>query len=218
MLQTQLLGQNMKTLDTDQDKIKKICEALKKDTLEPAEREALRIVEEAKSQANQIILNAEDEAEKIVKRAHSEMDKERSVFQSSLSQAAKQGIEQIRQEVQSKLFSPELEKLVVKDTANPKVIAMIVEAIIKAIEKQGLSGDLLMAIPKEISPQAVTSLLHESVLQRLKTDSVELGSFKGGAKVRLIDKKMTLEMTDETLKELIASFISKDFRKFIFGN
>jgi V/A-type H+-transporting ATPase subunit E len=208
----------MKTLDTDQDKIKKICEALRKDTLEPAEKDALRIVEEAKAEAKRIILNAEAEGDKIVKRAQAEIEQERSVFQSSLSQAAKQGIEQIRQEIQNKLFSPELEKLIIKETANPKTIASIVDAIIKAIEKQGLGGNLLMAIPKGISPQAVTSLLHESVIQRLKNESVELGSFKGGAKVRLIDKKMTLEMTDETLKELIASFISKDFRKFIFGH
>ena len=208
----------MKTLDTDQDKIKKICEVLRKDTLEPAEIEALKILEEAKSEAKSIILAAEDEAEKIVKRAQSEMEQERSVFKSSLAQAAKQGIEQIRQEIQAKLFNPELEKLIVKDTASPKVIASIIESITKAIEKQGLGGDLLLAIPKDISPQFVTALLHEAVLQRLKSESVELGAFKGGAKVRLIDKKMTLEMTDETLRELIASFISKDFRKFIFGH
>lgn len=208
----------MKTLDTDQDKIKKICDALRKDTLEPAENEALRIIEDAKDKSKKIILEAEAEANKIIKRAQSEMEQERSVFQSSLSQAAKQGIELIRQEIQSKLFNPELEKLVVKSSADPKIVASLIEAMAKAISQQGLGSDLLAYIPKDISPQAVNSLLHETVIHHLKNGTVELGSFKGGAKIRLTDKKMTLDMTEDTLKELIATFISKDFRKFIFGH
>lgn len=208
----------MKTLDTDQDKIKKICDALRKDTLEPAQQEAAKIVDEAKEKAKQIILAAETEAEKIVKRAQSEMEQEKNVFQSSLSQAGKQGIEVIKQEIQAKLFNPELVKLVDKETADPKVIASFIEAITKAIQTQGLGGDLLVSIPKNISPQAITALLHQSVIQRLKGGEVELGDFKGGATVRLEGKRMTLVLTEETIRELIALFISKDFRKFIFGH
>lgn len=207
----------MKTLDTDQDKIKKICEALRKDTLEPAEKEALKIIEEAQDEAKKIILDAEAEAEKIVKRAQAEMEQERSVFLSSLAQAGKQSLETIRQEIQNKLFNPELEKLVGKTSSDPKVISSLIEAMAKAIEKQGIGTDLLAYIPKEISPQAVTALLHESVINQLKNHAVEVGSFKGGAQIRLADKKMTLDMSAETLKDLIATFISKDFRKFIYG-
>lgn len=53
----------MKSLETGKDKIQKICDALKKETLEPAKQEAREVIENARLQAAEIVTAAKKEAE-----------------------------------------------------------------------------------------------------------------------------------------------------------
>ena len=48
----------MKGLESGKDKIQKICDALRKETLEPAKQEAREIVENAHMQASEIVTEA----------------------------------------------------------------------------------------------------------------------------------------------------------------
>lgn len=207
----------MKQLDSSQDKIQQICDLLRKDTLDPAEKQAAEILKEAKAEAARVILEAEKEAERIVQKAQAESDQQRKVFESSMLQAGKQGVEMLRQEIQETLFAPELERLVAEQSRDPQLIAHIIESIVKAVDKEGLDSDLIAYIPKNISPKEISSLLASHVTEKISSHGVEVGTFKGGAKVRLVNKKMTIDMSDEALRELLAAFIRKDFRKWVFG-
>lgn len=207
----------MKTLENSQDKIEKICETLRKETLAPAMQEAARIIEEAKKQAEQILHDARQEHKNILANSAKEIEQERNVFQSSLAQAAKQSIETLRQEIEHKLFNNELDHLLEKELKDPKIIASLIGTIVKAIEKEGLDTDLQAVVSQNISPREVNELIAKDVLNRLKGQSVIVGSFKGGAQVKVVDRKMTVDMTDTALKELIASFVRKDFRQLIFN-
>lgn len=207
----------MKTLDNSQDKIEKICESIRKETLAPAQQEATRIIQEAKAQAEQILHDARQEHKNILANSAKEIEQERNVFNSSLLQAAKQSIETLRQEIQQNLFNNELEHLLEKELKDPKIIASLIGAIVKAIEKEGLDADLQAVVSQSTTPRAVNELIAKDVLNRLKGQSVIVGSFKGGAQVKVVDRKMTVDMTDSALKELIASFVRKDFRKLIFN-
>ena len=53
--------------------------------------------------------------------------------------------------------------------------------------------------------------------KRLKGKPLEIGVFGGGAQVKLIGKNLTIDLSDQVIKELIANYIRKDFRKLIFG-
>lgn len=207
----------MKQLDTDQDKIQQICDILRKETLDPAEKRAAEIIEEAKAEASRIILEAENEADRIVQKAQAETEQQRKVFESSMVQAGKQGVDMLRQQIQETLFAPELEKLIAEQSRDPKLIGQIIEAFVSAIDKEGLDSDLVAYIPKNITPKEVTQALSASVANRLTPEGVEVGSFKGGAKVRLVNKRMTVDMSDDALRDLLAAFIRKDFRKWVFG-
>ena len=56
------------------------------------------------------------------------------------------------------------------------------------------------------------------VVQALKERSVVLSDLAGGIQLKLHDKKMTIDLSDEALKELLATYIArKDFRKLLFG-
>lgn len=207
----------MKTLENENEKVNRICEILRKETLEPAEKKAQGMLEEAKAQADEIIRHAEKEAEEILESAKLKIAQERKVFQSSLAQGAKQSLEMLRQEIVQNLFNPALEQLIQKKLATTDTIASIIDALVHAIKSSGFSGDLQAYIPKNISPDMVNSLLLKEVLNTLEKHSVEIGNFNGGAQVKLVNKNMRLDMTDAAIKELIAQFVREDLRKIIFG-
>lgn len=208
----------MKTLEKGQEKIQKICDELRKDTLEPAKKDAEKIVEAAHARAQEIIRSAEKEAEKLIQDANRKIEQEKNVFHASLSQGVKQSLESLRQDIEKHLFNDQLASLVKEGTANPQLIAKVIEAVVKAVEKEGISTDLSAIISKNVSERDVNQYLVESVLKKLREKSVQIGHFDGGAQVRLHDKRITIDMTDSALKELLSRYVRKDFRKLIFAS
>lgn len=207
----------MKSLKEGQEKIQEICNLLRKETIEPAQLEAESIIKSAKDQAKAIIEDAEAERRKQLDSLRRQLDQERNVFHASLEQAAVQSLEALRQEVEKSLFHKEISKMVAAETVKPDVIARLISAIVKAIEKEGISLDISALIPQSVSVEEVNRLLVDGIQKQLKENSVQLGSFAGGAKVKMHDKKMTIEITDEALRDLLTSFVRKDFRKIIFA-
>lgn len=207
----------MKSLEKGQDKILKISEQLKKEVLEPAQEEARKIIEEAKKKASQITAGAEKQAEDLIQSGRKAVEQERNVFYSSLQQASKQVLEALRQSIEHHLFNDELNKLLGQSTTNPKIIVDLITAIIKGMEKEGISGDLSAFIPKTVSPREINELMSQDILKKLKDHSVVLGDFSGGVQVKVVDKNLTIDISEETLIELISRYVRKDFRKLIFG-
>ena len=207
----------MKGLESGKDKVKKICEVLKKETIEPAQKEAEEIVQQAESKAIAIIANAHAKAALIELEACKAIEKERNVFQSSLNQAAKQTLKYLKKEIENNLFHTELAAVILKKTQEPQVLADLVRALVTAIEKQGVEADLSAFIASSVSPSSVNSLLAHNVLERLKDQVVLIGSMQGGVAIKLHKDNITLDMTDVALKELVARYIRKDFRAIIFA-
>ncbi len=207
-----------RTLERGEEKIQKICEALRKETLQPAMEEAERVIAEAKLRSEQIIHEARREAEKILNHAKDNIEQERNVFYSSLEQAAKQSIEELRQTIENKLFNDELEQIVAKHLRDPKLIARLIDAIVNAIEKEGIKTNIAAVISETVKPEEVNSLLAENVLKKLKDQSVATGAITGGAQIKLLDRKMTIEITDQSLIDLLSRYLRKDYRKMLFGN
>ena len=207
----------MKSVDTGKDKVKKICEVLKKETLDPAKKEADRIIAAARAEAEKIVENAKREGKRSIEDAKKKIEEEKSVFQASLNLAAKKSLDTLKHEVERKLFNEELDAFVGKQMNDPKVVAELIAAIVKGIEKEGLDTDLKGVISSAVSTEAVNKELIQGILDRLKGKSVEVGDIAGGAQVKIVDKNLTIDMTDEALKALLASFVRDDFRSVIFA-
>ena len=206
----------MKGLESGKDKVKKICEVLKKETLEPAKKEAEEILHQAHATAENIISQATAKAKDIESAAKKEIERQRNVFQSSLHQACKQSIESLKQEIENNLFSKDLSGLITKQTQDPKVIAELLTAVVKAIEKEGINSDITAYVSSAVPAKAINSLLAQNILQRLKEKEVVLGSMQGGVAVKLHKENITLDITDIALKELVSQYIRKDFRDMLF--
>lgn len=206
----------MENLETGKDKIKKICDILKNETLQPAREEAQQIIEVAGQEAHQIIRDAEAKAEQILNEAKAKMDKEKDLFRSSMIQACRQGIEALKQDIENRLFNSELADWLQKNTADPEVGAKLVAALVQAIEKEGVSTDFSAKIPAEVPADKVNALLGKDIVDKLREKSVTVGEFIGGVQLKLHDRKLTLDLSDDALKELLGHYIRKDFRELLF--
>lgn len=207
----------MKGLESGKDKVKKICEVLKKETLEPAKREAEEILQGAHAEAERIIAEARQRASNLELDAKKQIERERNIFQSSLNQACKQSLEYLKQQIEDNLFNKELSSLITKHTQDPKVLADLVTAVIKAIDKAGIDTDLSAYVAASVPAKSVNSLLLQDVLQRLKDKGVLIGNMTGGVAIKLHKDNITLDITDAALKELVSQYIRKDFRDMVFA-
>ncbi len=206
----------MENLETGKDKIKKICDILKDETLLPAKEEAQKIIEVAGQEAHQIIRDAEAKAEETLNNAKAKMEKEKELFQSSMKQACRQGIEALKQDIENKLFNGELNEWLKNNTADPKVGAKLIAVLVDAVEKEGVSADFSAQIPAQIPADKVNAILVKEIIDKLSEKSVTVGDFFGGVKLKLLDRKLTLDLSDDALKELLGSYIRKDFRELLF--
>ena len=77
----------MEILDSGKDKVKKICDTLKKQTLDPAKQEAKHIVDHALKEAEKIVKQAKEEAKQLVEEQKIKLSQEKKAFHSSLNLA-----------------------------------------------------------------------------------------------------------------------------------
>lgn len=204
-------------MDKGKEKVKKICDILRRDTLEPAQREAEEIVARARLEAEGFIAEARLLAQKIEEEARAETERQKRVLHSSLVQAAQQVIESLKQRIEEKLFVPGLARLLAEPMRDPQVLAQLIQAVVQAIHKEGLEANLSVYVPAVVPPKAVNALLAGEILNQLKEKSVLVGPMTGGIEVRLHDENVTVDISDLTIKEMVASYIRKDFRELLFG-
>jgi V/A-type H+-transporting ATPase subunit E len=207
----------MKGLEMGSEKIQKICDALRKETLDPAKQEAREIVENAHVQAAEIIEVAKAKAAHLLESVEKEIEEKKKVFQASLNLACRQGLESLKQKIEQDLFRQELFSLVDREMKEPKLVAHIINKFLESLEKKGLEEEFVAAIPKEVSPREINELLAAKVLDRLQGKTVVAGDFNGGVQLHLKDRKITVDVSDAVVKELIGQYIRRDLRDLVFG-
>jgi V/A-type H+-transporting ATPase subunit E len=205
---------------TDQERadqrIQAICEKIRYETLDPAKEQAQAILDQAKRERELILQQARQEAESLQKETRALLHEEKQVFQSSLQQACKQTLEHLMQKIEESLFNPALENWIKEQLGDAKAYARLIEVLISAIQKEGTQTNISVVVPKNFSSDAINAQLSQKIRETLKDGSVEVGDLGGGIKIRINGKKMTLDLSQETLREIVSSFIRKDFRKIFF--
>ncbi len=207
---------SMETLEKGKQKLNEICEILRKETLEPAGKEAESILDKAKKQALKIVEDARGEASALLKKAEETIEKEKSIFQTSLDLAAKKSFEKLRGEIETQLFREGLEPLTDRAASDAHVMADVINALIDVLKKEGLRGNLALSLGERVNPKEMAERLTKDVLDLIKDQPFEVASFKGGAVLNLKDKKLSIDISDVALKELFGSYLREDFRKILF--
>ena len=207
----------MKSMDTGKDKVKKICDVLKRETLDPVKKEADAILLKAREEGHKIVEEAKREAKRIEAESKRKIDEERNIFQASINLACKKSLSFLKQEIEDKLFHPQIEVWIKNQLQDPQVVANLISAVIKGIEKEGIDVDLEALIPLSVSAKKVTEELIKGIATRLQKEAIRVGDFEGGAQVRMVDQNITLDISEEALKMLVARFVRGEFRLVFFG-
>jgi V/A-type H+/Na+-transporting ATPase subunit E len=202
-----LIGGLVKFLESGNEKIQKICDSLKKETLEPAKQEAREIVEVANGEAAQILKEAKEKAARVVKAAEVEIGEKQRVGHAALNLACRQAVEALKQRIEKELFNPAILELV-DEGMGEKLVEKMVEAFLKTMEAKGLEADLVV-------PKGMEKAVAAKVAKKLKGGTVIEGDFAGGVQIKL--KGSRIDVSDGVVKELIAQYIRNDLRDLIFG-
>ncbi|WP_213318215.1 V-type ATP synthase subunit E [Chlamydiifrater volucris] len=200
------------------EKLKRICDALRTETLEPAEREAASIVEGAKGQASAIIEEANRKAEVLLAEAERKAQDKIVRAEKALSQAGKRALESLRHAVEEKFFKANLSEWLSSILSSEKVVADLMAALVEAINTEGVRGQLVGYISKKLTPRSVNELLGKTITEKFKGKSVTLGDFQGGVQLKVNDRHWILDLSSEALQELFIRYLQKDFREMIFAD
>lgn len=207
----------METL-SNQDKVQKICDTIRRDTLLPAELQAEEILKNAEQRAAMTLEKARQDAKQLQEEARIEILKEKQAFLSSLHIACKQTLDLFKQKIEKKVFHDGLSELIEETTKKPEIITRCIEAVLDALAKEGIEQDLQLIISKSVSPRDVIAMLVQKAVITLESSPIQLGSFAGGAKIRIKGQHVTIDVSDVALKELIAGFLREDFRTLVFSS
>ena len=204
-------------MEPGKDKVKKICDAIRKETLDPALEEARGVVEEGKRRADEILEEARAEAERIRLEARREMQREKEIFEVGLRHACKLTLEELKQKVEKHFFHKDLSELVQKEMGDTKIIAQLLNAVVKAVETEGMEVNMEAYVAKTVDPKAIAKLLAKEVIDKLKGKEPKESQIQGGVVVRVPDQRLSIDVSDVVLKALVAGFIRKDFRALVFA-
>ncbi len=208
---------DMKAMDTGKDKVKKICDVLKRETLDPAKKEADAIIHKAREEGHKIVEEAKREAKRIEAESKKKIDEERNVFRASMNLACKKSLSSLKQDIEEKLFHPQVATWIKNQLQDPQVIASLISAIVRGIEKEGIEVNLEALIPRSVSVKKICEELIKGIADRLGKNPIQIGDFDGGAQVRIVDQNMTLDMSENALKALVVEFVRDEFRAVFFG-
>lgn len=206
----------MQSLETGKDKIQKICDAIRKETLEPVKQEASELIENAHTMAKKIVEDAEKIALAIKKKTDQEVKDRLKDLETQLAHAAKLSVETLKQKIEHELFSKELGQVVAGQMADKNIIVKLIESFMRSLETQGIEEDFEVVVPKEISAREINGMLAKHVLERMKGHGVQLDGFEGGVKLVMKDRQITIDITNRAVQDLLATFLRRDLRDLVF--
>ncbi len=208
----------MELLDSGEDKVKKICDAIRSQTLDPAKAEAKKIIAHAIEESEKIMKRAHEEAKHLLEETEKKVQQEKTVLKSALNLSCKQVIQALRQEIEENVFNKTISKLLKEKLNQEDVIAEFIQAVVKALEKEGITSDISAFISKHISKEKLSAALTQDVLCKLKGQAISLSNLQSGVELKVKESDMTIELSDESLKQLLARFVREEFRELIFQN
>ncbi|MEG0037052.1 MAG: hypothetical protein RSB82_03310 [Victivallaceae bacterium] len=205
----------MDELQSD-SKLKKICDVLRDKTLQPAEKEAEEILAKALLEAEEIVLTAKNRAHDILESAKKEVSSKLEEGKASLRQSGKRVLDFLKQTVEERFFKASLVRVLEAIGSMPDVAARLIEVLISAVEKEGITGNLTAFISANLSPRKVNELIGKEFLDKLDSEGVVLGNFLGGVRLKVQERDVILDLSAESLKHLLVRFLQKDFRDMVF--
>ncbi|UCC82170.1 MAG: hypothetical protein JSW46_14420 [Gemmatimonadota bacterium] len=210
--------------DATSSGVKELIERIRDEGVQEALEEAVRILSEARAQAARIVSEAKAEAAAKKKDAETAIETERTAAIEALRIAARDTGLELRTAVLA-AFEEHVRRLVTDVTTDTAVLRdMILVLAGRAAEDLIKDQDAKLLVPERLADEAPPEL--EEFLQRstvaLSADVLRKGvelipsnEVRGGARVRLVDDDLEIDLTDEALSEMMLKLLLPRYRKIL---
>lgn len=212
--------------------VAELIEQLHQDGVKRGEDEAKRILDEAEHQANAMLRAAQNEADKIRAQAQQDVEKYKRAAESALQIAARDVLLDVKQQM-SATFSEQLTRLVAKQMDDDAFVReLLVELVGKTRELAKLdeSEQITLLLPDKIigldelrkHPEEYRDGKLSQFVQSLTgaelRQGVTFGRHPGaGIKVRLTAEDIEIDLSAESVTQLLLQHLQPRFRALIEG-
>jgi len=190
-----------------------LLDELKRETLDPALKEAEKIKSDARGFADQLIADAKAQKERLLAEAQKEIEQKRKVFDKALESARRQAVDRLRSEIEVGIFNPEIRSIIAEISGEEKIVRAAVEAMVKASG----SADVEAFVSEKLDVKELTESLAKAVVKRLDGKIHALKGLKGGAQLRVEKEGMTLDLSADVIAQLIENYTRLELRGLLFG-
>lgn len=198
------------------ERLAAICQMIRNETLEPAKNEAEQIRLNAEREASKIITEAKQEADRLLHEARKKFQEDQEMFEASLQQAGAQAIGLLKEKIEKTFFYPALDSFLDKQFDDEKHTAQLLNVLIEFIEKNGPEGNLEVWLGSKLSKEKVIQRLTKEALANLPKEGLRVSERAYGFTVTVAEKHVSIEISPESVREMLATFLRGDFRKFLF--
>jgi V/A-type H+-transporting ATPase subunit E len=207
--------------------VQELIDRIRDQGVEAAQEESNRLLHSARQQAAEIVAQAKSEAEAVRAKAAAEVDAYRAASMDGLRLAARDTVLDLKARVMSR-FEESVKRLVVSATRDKELVRSIVLVLAgraaaefikdKEIEIR-LSDSLLEGhtgpVFREEGKLAILGLSSDML-----REGVELASdsdIQGGARVRLVQDKLEIDLSDRAISRLISQRLLPRFKAILEG-
>ena len=204
--------------------VKQLIDRIRDEGVQSARDEAARILSEARSQAARIVSESRAEAAATKKDAAAAVEREQTAAIEALRIAARDTGLELRSAILS-AFEEHVRRLVTDVTMDGSVLRdMILVLAGRAAEDLIKDQDAVILVPQRLADDAPPEL--EEFLGRsaeaLSADVLRKGielipssKVQGGARVRLVDDDLEIDLSDEALSEMMLKLLLPRYRKIL---
>ncbi|UCG75640.1 MAG: hypothetical protein JSV95_13135 [Gemmatimonadota bacterium] len=210
--------------DVKSSGVKELVERIRHEGVQSARDEAERILNEAKAQAARIVSSAKAEAVGMKKEAEAAIETERTAAIGALRIAARDTELELRSAVLA-AFEEHVRRLVTDLTTDRSVLRdMILVLAGRAAEQLIKDRNVVILVPNRLAAEAPPELeeflrqLALSVSAGVLRNGVELipsDQVSGGARVRLVDDDLEIDLTDEALSAMMLKLLLPRYRAIL---
>lgn len=209
--------------------VEQLVAQLRDEGVRKGQEDASKIVDDAHAQAEHILQQARNQAESIVDEAYQEAERMRTAIREELQVAFRNTVVELK-EMLARAFAKDLRRLVSDAMVDERFLEEMIlelaaqtrseyslerEKRLQILMPSGLKGSAPAAGKEDVVQQFVAALagklLREGVTFATREDPNQ------GIKVRLVDKKMEVDMTDKMVATLLLEFMQPRFRSILAG-
>ncbi len=201
---------------TASGKIQEISEHLKANIIEPAEKEAQRIIDEAQLKKAEIIAAAEKEAQEITLGIEKKAKQKLDSVEAALRLSGKQAITALKKALEGEILNRTLGQPLSVVLEEEDVLKAIISEMVKAYVKHDFSGEIEILLSEKNREKLKNYIKSESTKAIKEGIKLSLENVGSGCKVIFKENHTVFDFTAEAVTELLAGFLRNELRSYIF--